>query len=75
MSGKWAVRKSVRLLRPGERFVFAEELGGEGEVLTVRWVSADMFGSTEIGTEELDFDLDVTSKTWVTMAPGEDEDD
>jgi hypothetical protein len=68
MSTGWTVRKAAMLLTPGERFIFAEDIGGEGEVLTV--VSAtDTFGTTEIETEELDFPIDVISKQWVTMGP------
>ena len=69
---EWTVRKSVRLLREGDRFIFAEELGGEGEVLTVTGISADMFGDTEVYTEELDFNLDVSSTQMVTMATEEE---
>lgn len=72
--GDWIVRKAAGLLKPGERFVFSEDLGGEGQVLTVTAVSADMFGDTEIATEELDFDLDVRTKQWVTMAREEEQD-
>jgi hypothetical protein len=68
------VRKAAGLLKPGERFIFAEEFGGEGEVLTVRAISADMFGTTEIEVEELDFTLDFGTKQWVTMETEEEGD-
>jgi hypothetical protein len=64
----WAVRKAASLLAPGERFIFAEEIGGEGEVLTVV-ATMDTLGTTTIETEELDFDIEVLSKQWLTMAP------
>lgn len=72
--GEWLVRKAAGLLKPGEKFIFADDLGGEGEVLTVMAISADMFGTTEVEVEELDFTLDLSTKGWVTMA-GEDEED
>lgn len=68
MSKGWTVRKAARLLVPGERFIFAADIGGEGEVLTVV-AATDRFGTTEIQTEELDFTIDVVSKEWVTMGP------
>jgi hypothetical protein len=64
----WAVRKAAGLLAPGERFVFSADLGGEGEVLTVV-ATMDTMGTTTIETEELDFDIEVLSKQWLTMAP------
>jgi hypothetical protein len=73
-SDRWLVRKAAGLLKPGERFIFAEEFGGEGEVLTVRAISADMFGTTEIEVEELDFTLDFGTKQWVTMETEEEGD-
>lgn len=66
------VRKAAGLLAPGERFVFTEDLGGEGEVLTVVSI-AETFGTTSIETEEVDFDIDVQSKQWLTMATEEDD--
>lgn len=68
---EWTVRKTAHELRPGERFVFAKDLGGEGDVVTVESVSADMFGTTEVETEELDFTLNLGTKQWVTIAPAE----
>lgn len=56
----WAIRKPARSLLPGDRFVFTDELGGEGETLTVVRVESG-YGITEIETEELDFTIEVLS--------------
>lgn len=68
----WTVRKVAREMRPGERFIFAEDIGGEGEVVTVV-SAADALGTTAIETEELDFDIEVLSKHMLTMAPPDDD--
>jgi hypothetical protein len=65
----WLVRKVAQELRPGERFVFTEAIGGEGQTLTVTAVSADMFGTTEVEVKELDCTIDLGTRQWVTMAP------
>lgn len=39
-------------LRPGQRFVFAEEFGGAGEVMTVAAVPTEEFGTLYVETEE-----------------------
>lgn len=71
---EWMVRKAAKLLKPGERFIFAEELGGEGEVLTV--VSATDVGITIIETEEYDdCTIEVMSSHWVTMAPDDEKEE
>ncbi|HEX9085920.1 MAG TPA: hypothetical protein VF867_00150 [Arthrobacter sp.] len=72
MSEEFIVSKPANEMRPGDRFIFDEDMGGEGEVLTVVAVSADMFGSMEIETEELDFLLDVLTHQWLTIAPEEE---
>jgi hypothetical protein len=64
---EWTVRKIASLLRPGERFVFADDLGGEGQTLTVE-STANSFGTIEVATEELDFTVDLGSRQMVTMA-------
>ena len=74
-SKDWTVRKAAGLLVPGERFIFADDLGGEGETLTVVAVGADTYGTTEIEVEELDFTLDVGTRQFVTMAPEGDDDE
>lgn len=65
---EWTVRKRADLLVPGDRFIFAEELGGEGEVLTVE-SAGKAFGDVEIQTEEIDFCIDLSDTTMVTLAP------
>lgn len=70
---EWLVRKTAHALRPGDRFIFADDLGGEGEALTVVAVGADMFGTTEVDVEELDFTLDLGTNQMVTMAIEEEE--
>jgi hypothetical protein len=74
MGEEFIVSKPASQLRPGDRFIFDEEMGGEGEVLTVKAVSPDMFGIMELETEELDFNLDVVPYQWMQIAPEEDED-
>jgi hypothetical protein len=69
---EFIVSKPASQLRPGDRFIFTEEMGGEGEVLTVKGVGADTFGTMEIETEELDFNLDVLTHQWMQIAPEED---
>lgn len=68
----WTVRKKAFLLKPGERFVFDEDLGGEGDVVTVEY-TVDLWGTIEIQTEELKETVDLDMNTWVTMAPEEEE--
>jgi hypothetical protein len=64
----WTVRKAAWLLQPGERFVFDGYLGGEGEVLTVVSVLEQDGLAVHIRTEELDFNISVLYRHWVTMA-------
>ena len=63
---EWTVRIRADLLKPGDRFIFADEIGGEGETLTVEW-AGNSFGTLSIGTEELDFELDVSASQMVTI--------
>jgi hypothetical protein len=64
----WKVRKAARLLQPGERFIFTEDFGGQGETLTVA-TAVDLYGVTVIETEEYDdCTLEIGSKQWVTMS-------
>ena len=67
MSDEWVVRKTAQALRPGDRFIFTEEMGGEGEALTVVAVSADMFGIMEIEVEEFDWTIDVVPYQMLTI--------
>lgn len=50
--------KFANELRAGDKFIFGEDLGGEGEVLTVD-SSVTYYGTTYVGTEELDFTIDM----------------
>lgn len=68
---EWTVRKAAHQLQPGDRFILDEELGGEGETLTVE-SAAGFYGTVEIQTEELDFTIDLQASTFVTMAGGPD---
>jgi DNA-binding MurR/RpiR family transcriptional regulator len=74
MSDEWVVRKTAQALRPGDRFIFTEEMGGEGEVVTVVSL-ADTYGIAVIETEELDFAIEAMSHQWLTIAPEEEEED
>lgn len=65
---EWVVRKTARALESGDRFIFSEKLGGEGQTVTVD-TTVDNFGTVLIYTEELDYTLDVTDTTWVELAP------
>lgn len=69
----WLVRKVADQLRPGDRFIFSDDLGGQGEVVTVESRSANMFGTIEVQTEEFDFTMDLGDRQMVTMAPEEGE--
>lgn len=69
---EWTVRKFADSLRPGDRFIFGDEIGGEGEVVTVESI-ANYFGTTEVQTEEMDFTIDVISSQPMRMAPPDEE--
>jgi len=62
----WQVRKTADALRPGDRFIFADDLGGEGEVLTVEG-AANSFGTIEVAVEEFDFTIELNYNQWVSM--------
>lgn len=72
MNEEFIVSKPANQMRPGDRFIFTEEMGGEGEVFTVTGVGADMFGSMEIEVEEVDFLIDVLTHQWMQIAPEEE---
>jgi len=69
---QWHVVKRADQLRPGDRFVFTEELGGEGEVVTVASL-ATYFGTAEVGTEEVDFTISMVTNQMVPLVPDEEE--
>src|SRR4029453_13729730 len=62
----WIIRKAASGLRPGGRFVFSDDIGGDGDVVTVE-SAASMFGTVEVRTEELDFTLNLVAGTLVTL--------
>lgn len=66
----WVVRLAVDELRPGTRFYFDEEFGGEGDVVTVE-SQATLFGTIEVWTEERDLPLEFQHGQWVTLASEE----
>lgn len=68
----WTVARRADMLRPGDRFIFGADLGGEGEVLTVAGPAVNHLGTWTLATEELDFDLEMIGPPFVTMAPRED---
>jgi hypothetical protein len=68
----WQFRKTADALRPGDRFIFSDDLGGEGEVLTVE-STANSFGTIEVATEEVDFTIDLNHNTWVNIDLEEEE--
>lgn len=63
---EWTVRVRADTLKPGDKFIFAEDLGGEGNVLTVEGV-ASLFGTLTIATEELDWEIDLMDGQMVTV--------
>lgn len=73
MSEEFVVSKPASQMRQGDRFIFSDDLGGEGEVVTVVSL-VDTLGTVAIETEELDFDIEVTAHQWMQIAPEEDED-
>lgn len=72
MAEEFVVSKPAGQLRPGDRFIFSEEMGGEGEAVTVESLS-DSFGTVSIETEELDFTIEAQSHQWLTIAPDEED--
>jgi hypothetical protein len=63
---EWTVRKLASVLEPGDQFIFSDELGGEGDAVTVE-SATNVFGTVEVETEELDFTLELTERTFVTI--------
>ena len=58
---------AVEDLRPGQRFEFSEEFGGEGETLTATGPATNLLGTRVLATEELDFDLEFYGNAYVTV--------
>lgn len=67
MTSTWTVRKGVDHLKAGDRFIFADDLGGEGQTLTALGPANNELGTRLVGTEELDFDLEFYGNAWVTL--------
>ena len=63
----WTVRKRAGALLPGDRFIFDEGIGGEGETLTVECIMCP-YGIVEIQTQERDFSISVLPSEMLTMA-------
>ena len=61
-------RVRVESLRAGQRFIFAPEFGGEGEVVTALGPANNLMGTRTVGTEELDFDLEFANNAEVELA-------
>jgi hypothetical protein len=64
----WLVRKAAQFLEPGERFIYAPNIGGEGHIVKVVSVES-YYGVTMIETEEDECcRIAVLSSHWVEMA-------
>jgi hypothetical protein len=72
--GGWQMQKTADALKPGDRIIFSEAMGGEGQVLTVDTI-ANYFGTVDITTLELDFDLSASENQWISIDLTEDEED
>lgn len=73
MAEEFEVSKPAKEMRPGDRFIFSEEMGGEGEVVTVERI-IEYAGLVDIVTEELDFRIQAMAHQWLEIAPEEGED-
>jgi len=65
-STEWTVKKAVSSLVPGDRIIFSEAMGGEGETVTVECLTAIM-SSVAIHTEELDFAIAAMPNQWIEI--------
>jgi hypothetical protein len=68
-SGLYFGREVVAVddLKPGQRFEFSEDFGGEGETVTALGPANNLMGTREVGTEELDFNLEFYGNKYVTV--------
>lgn len=64
----WTVRKTVENLKAGDRIIFDEEFGGEGEVVTAEGPAMNLMGTRVLNVEELDFPLEFATNAWVKIA-------
>jgi hypothetical protein len=65
------VEVSVLSLAPGMRFVFDEEFGGEGDIVTVAQYPMEAFGLVDVPVEEYDFHLSFMDYMKVRLAQWE----
>lgn len=63
----WTVKMRADTVRPGLQFLFTEEMGGEGEWVTVVANSGNLFGTVALETEEFDFDIEVQNTTMLSV--------
>lgn len=61
------MRKLAHTLKAGDRIIFTEDIGGEGETLTVDAIFSIM-GTVGISTEECDFAINTQPDQWITIA-------
>jgi hypothetical protein len=66
-ANEWRVQKPARELTAGDRIIFSDEMGGEGEVVTVE-SATNLLGSIAIHTEELDFGIVAQPHQWINIA-------
>jgi len=71
---EWQMHKRPDALKPGDRIIFSDAMGGEGETVTVECVTAFM-GDVVIHTEELDFGLGVVASQMIEIDLTEEEED
>lgn len=69
----WQMQKTADALKPGDKIIFSEAMGGEGQVLTVDTI-ANYFGTVDITTMELDFDISANANQWISIDLTEDAD-
>jgi preprotein translocase subunit YajC len=55
--GGWQMQKTADALKPGDKIIFSEAMGGEGQVVTVDSI-ANYFGT-----------VDITTYAWLTATP------
>lgn len=71
---EFIVKVKADTLTPGQRIVFAEEFGGEGEVVTVSG-TGNYFGTVAVNTEELDFELMFNASAMVEVKADQEQEE
>lgn len=71
---EFIVKVRADTLTPGQRIVFSEEFGGEGEVVTVAG-TGHSFGTVAVNTEELDFELMFNASAMVEVKADQEQED